>query len=59
MKRRTVDVGIIGAGPAGLALAGVLSEHGISSIVVEKESRQVVETKASAGLIEHRKVAFL
>ena len=59
MKRRTVDVGIIGAGPAGLALAGVLSEHGISSIVVEKESRQVVETKARAGLIEHRTVAFL
>ncbi len=59
MKRRTVNVGIIGAGPAGLALANVLSEHGISSVVVEKQSREVVETRARAGLIEHRTVAFL
>ncbi|MBB2946469.1 p-hydroxybenzoate 3-monooxygenase [Actinoplanes lutulentus] len=59
MKYIDVNVGIVGAGPAGLTLANVLREHGISAIVVEKESRDEVETKARAGLIEHRTVAFL
>ncbi|MCM4084310.1 FAD-dependent monooxygenase [Paractinoplanes hotanensis] len=59
MKKLQVDVGIVGAGPAGLTLANVLREHGITAIVVEKGTRQEVETKARAGLIEHRTVAFL
>ena len=59
MKRLSVDVSIVGAGPAGLTLANVLREHGITSVVVEKVPRATVETKARAGLVEHRTVAFL
>lgn len=59
MKHLRVDVGIVGAGPAGLTLANVLRQHGISTVVVEKDSRETVETRPRAGLIEQRTVAFL
>ncbi|GID32183.1 4-hydroxybenzoate 3-monooxygenase [Paractinoplanes brasiliensis] len=59
MRHVRVNVGIVGAGPAGLALANVLRQHGISTIVVEKDSRETVETTPRAGLIEQRTVTFL
>jgi p-hydroxybenzoate 3-monooxygenase len=47
------QVGIIGAGPAGLVLAHLLARQGIESIVVENRSREHVEGRIRAGLIEH------
>ena len=47
------QVGIIGAGPAGLALARMLHLQGISSIIIESRSRDYIENRIRAGLIEH------
>ena len=47
------QVGIIGAGPAGLLLAQVLANHGIDSIVIEAQARAHVEQRVRAGLMEH------
>ncbi len=47
------QVGIIGAGPAGLMLARLLNLQGIDSIIVENRSREYIENRVRAGLIEH------
>jgi p-hydroxybenzoate 3-monooxygenase len=47
------QVGIIGAGPAGLFLAHLLHRLGISAIIVELRSRQSVEETVRAGVLEH------
>ena len=47
------QVGIIGAGPAGLMLARLLHLQGIESIVIENRSRNYIENRIRAGLIEH------
>jgi p-hydroxybenzoate 3-monooxygenase len=47
------QVGIIGAGPAGLFLAHLLHRVGIGSIVIESRSRQDVEATVRAGVLEH------
>ena len=47
------QVGIIGAGPAGLMLARLLRMQGIESIVIENRSRDYIENRIRAGLIEH------
>jgi len=47
------QVGIIGAGPAGLMLARLLQMHGIESIIVENRGRDYIENRIRAGLIEH------
>ena len=46
-------VGIIGAGPAGLMLARLLHLAGIESIIIENRSRNYIENRIRAGLIEH------
>jgi len=46
------QVGIIGAGPAGLMLARLLHLQGISSIIIENRSREYIENRIRAGLIE-------
>jgi len=46
------QVGIIGAGPAGLMLARLLHLAGIESIIVENRSRDYIENRIRAGLIE-------
>jgi p-hydroxybenzoate 3-monooxygenase len=53
MKTR---VGIIGAGPAGLTLALMLQKHGIASVILENRSREYVENRVRAGLLEHNTV---
>jgi p-hydroxybenzoate 3-monooxygenase len=45
-------VGIVGAGPAGLMLSQLLHLEGIDSIVVEARSRQYVEERIRAGVLE-------
>jgi p-hydroxybenzoate 3-monooxygenase len=47
------QVGIVGAGPAGLVLSHLLAREGIDSIVIENRSRDYVEGRIRAGLIEH------
>ena len=47
------QVGIIGAGPAGLMLARLLRMQGIELIVIENRSRDYIENRIRAGLIEH------
>jgi p-hydroxybenzoate 3-monooxygenase len=47
------QVGIIGAGPAGLVLAHLLADAGITSVVLERHSRTYIESRVRAGLIEH------
>jgi p-hydroxybenzoate 3-monooxygenase len=46
------QVGIIGAGPAGLMLAHLLHLQGIDSIIIENRSREYIEQRIRAGLIE-------
>jgi p-hydroxybenzoate 3-monooxygenase len=53
------QVGIIGAGPAGLALARLLHLQGISSIIIENRSREYIENRIRAGLIEDWAAKFL
>ncbi|MDI3471356.1 MAG: P-hydroxybenzoate hydroxylase [Pseudolabrys sp.] len=52
MKKRA-QVGIVGAGPAGLMLSHLLHLAGISSIVVESRSRSYCESRVRAGLMEN------
>ena len=47
------QVGIVGAGPAGLMLARLLRLQGIDSIVIENRSRDYIENRIRAGLVEH------
>jgi p-hydroxybenzoate 3-monooxygenase len=53
------QVGIIGAGPAGLVLAHLLERAGIESVVLEARSRAYVEARIRAGVLEHGTVALL
>jgi p-hydroxybenzoate 3-monooxygenase len=46
-------VGIVGAGPAGLLLSHLLHLNGIDSIVLEVRSREYVENRIRAGVLEH------
>ena len=50
-KMRT-QVGIVGAGPAGLFLSLLLQREGIESVVVEMHSRKYVEERIRAGVLE-------
>lgn len=52
MKKIKTQVGIIGAGPAGLFLAHWLKKSGIESIILERKSREYVEGRVRAGLLE-------
>jgi p-hydroxybenzoate 3-monooxygenase len=53
------EVAIIGAGPAGLLLAHLLTRAGVSSIVVESRSQEYVAARIRAGILEHSSVALL
>ena len=46
------QVGIVGAGPAGLMLSHLLHLHGIDSVVLESRSREYVEQRVRAGVLE-------
>jgi p-hydroxybenzoate 3-monooxygenase len=53
------QVGIVGAGPAGLTLAHLLHLEGIDSVVLEDRSREYVEHRIRAGVLEQRTVDLL
>jgi p-hydroxybenzoate 3-monooxygenase len=46
------QVGIVGAGPAGLMLSHLLHLEGISSVILENRSRDYIESRIRAGLLE-------
>ncbi|MDZ7841184.1 MAG: 4-hydroxybenzoate 3-monooxygenase [Gammaproteobacteria bacterium] len=50
---------IVGAGPAGLMLAHLLQMQGIDSIVLESRSREYVEARIRAGVLEQGTVDAL
>jgi p-hydroxybenzoate 3-monooxygenase len=52
-------VAIIGAGPAGLLLAHLLYQRGIECVVLESRSREYVENRVRAGVLEHQSVDIL
>ena len=47
------QVGIVGAGPAGLTLGHLLHRAGIDSVILEARSRAHVESRIRAGVLEH------
>ncbi|MFI9800939.1 4-hydroxybenzoate 3-monooxygenase [Streptomyces sp. NPDC052302] len=52
-------VGIIGGGPAGLLLARLLHRAGIDCVVLESRSREYVEQRQRAGMLEQGTVDAL
>jgi len=53
------QVGIIGAGPAGLLLARILQLNGIESVILERRSRAYVLDRVRAGVLEQGSVDTL
>ncbi len=53
------QVAIIGAGPSGLLLSQILAAHGIESVIIEDRSREYVEGRIRAGVLEHGAVDVL
>src|SRR4051794_2018527 len=58
-KPMRTQVAIVGAGPAGLVLAHALARHGIHSVVLEHRSRDYVEARVRAGVLEQGTVDLL
>lgn len=56
---RRAQVGIIGAGPSGLLLARLLHQEGIDAVVFERRSREHVEGRIRAGVLEQGTAAVL
>ena len=53
------QVGIVGAGPAGLMLAQILHLQGIESVIVERAGREHVQRRLRAGVLEQGTVEML
>jgi len=58
-RRSSTQVGIVGAGPAGLLLAHLLHLNGIDSVIVENRSRDYVIDRVRAGVLEQGTVDLL
>jgi p-hydroxybenzoate 3-monooxygenase len=58
MRTRT-QIGIIGAGPAGLFLAHLLHREGIESVVLESHTREYIEHRIRAGVLEQNTVDLM
>jgi p-hydroxybenzoate 3-monooxygenase len=59
MRKIKTQVGIIGAGPAGLVLAHWLKCHGISCVIIERKSQNYIQSRVRAGLLEQNTVDIL
>jgi p-hydroxybenzoate 3-monooxygenase len=53
------QVAIVGAGPSGLLLAQLLAVQGVESVIVEARTREYVEARLRAGVVEHGSVRTL
>jgi p-hydroxybenzoate 3-monooxygenase len=58
MERKT-KVGIIGSGPSGLLLSQLLHLQGIDSVILERQTREHVEGRIRAGVLEQGTVRLL
>lgn len=59
MKDVRTRVAIVGAGPAGLLLGHLLTREGIDNVILEHRSREYVEARVRAGVIEFGIANFL
>jgi p-hydroxybenzoate 3-monooxygenase len=59
MKRLRTQVGIVGAGPAGLLLGHLLHLEGIDSIILEDRTQEYVVGRVRAGVLEQGTVDLL
>lgn len=59
MTDTRTQVAIVGAGPAGLLLSHLLAQAGVASVVLERRSREYVEHRVRAGVLEHSTAALL
>lgn len=58
-KTIRTQVGIVGAGPAGLLLSHLLHLEGVESVVIESQSRSHSEERVRAGVLEQGTVDLL
>ena len=59
MKEIRTQVVIVGAGPAGLLLGQLLQREGVDNVVLERRSREYVEKRVRAGVIEFGVANFI
>ena len=59
MAPSRTQVGIVGAGPAGLLLGHLLHLHGIDSVIIENRSREYVIDRVRAGVLEQGTVDLM
>jgi p-hydroxybenzoate 3-monooxygenase len=59
MNQVRTQVGIVGAGPAGLVLGHLLHLEGIDSVVLEARSREYCQERVRAGLLEQNTADLL
>ena len=59
MDRLRTQVGIVGAGPAGLVLGHLLTRAGIGNVILESRGRDHVERRVRAGVLEQQTVDLL
>ena len=59
MKQIRTQVGIVGAGPAGLVLGQLLYLQGIECVVLESRSREYCQERVRAGLLEQNTADLL
>jgi len=59
VKDLRTQVAIVGAGPAGLLLGHLLRQHGVDNVIIERRSREYVEQRVRAGVIEFGIANFL
>jgi p-hydroxybenzoate 3-monooxygenase len=59
MKQMRTQVGIVGAGPAGLMLGRLLHLEGVDSVIIENRSEDYVIERVRAGVLEQSTVDLL
>jgi p-hydroxybenzoate 3-monooxygenase len=59
MTGMRTQVGIVGAGPAGLLLGHLLHLQGIDTVIVENRARDYVIERVRAGVLEHGTVDLM
>jgi p-hydroxybenzoate 3-monooxygenase len=57
--RTRTQMGIVGAGPAGLLLSHLLHLEGVESVVLERRARSEIEATVRAGVLEQGTVELL
>lgn len=56
---RRTQVGIVGAGPAGLLLSLMLARRGIEAIIIDTRTREQIEATIRAGILEQSTVELM